>query len=77
LITKTDIPLEEQISQLLHHLGIEKAHFAARIPRDWQAVLAAYPKSVASLTLLCPRRVEARSLVALASRLLVVTGVVE
>jgi ubiquinone/menaquinone biosynthesis C-methylase UbiE len=74
LITKTDIPLEERISQLLQHLGIEKAHFAARIPRDWQAVLAAYPKSVASLTLLCPRRVEARSLVALASRLLVVTG---
>jgi ubiquinone/menaquinone biosynthesis C-methylase UbiE len=74
LITKTDIPLEERISQLLQHLSIEKAHFAARIPRDWQAVLAAYPKSVSSLTLLCPRRVEARSLVALASRLLVVTG---
>jgi SAM-dependent methyltransferase len=74
LITDTDIPLEERIFQLLQHLGIEKAHFAARIPRDWQAALAAYPKSVASLTLLCPRRVDARSLVALASRLLVVTG---
>ena len=69
-----DMPIEERISLLLQHLGIKQAHFAARLARDWQGFARVYPESVASLTLICPRPPEARSLAALGSRLLVVAG---
>ncbi|MBM4263928.1 MAG: methyltransferase domain-containing protein [Deltaproteobacteria bacterium] len=48
------LPLEERLTQLLTHLGIERAHWAACMPRDWQGLVAKQPESIASLTLLCP-----------------------
>ena len=72
--TLVGIPVEERIFRLLDRLGIEQAHFAARVPRDWQAFAQTHPQSVASLTLLCPRTSDNRTLRALGSRLLLVTG---
>jgi ubiquinone/menaquinone biosynthesis C-methylase UbiE len=48
------LSLAERIAQLMLHLGIERAHFAACMPRDWQRLLANYADRVASLTLICP-----------------------
>ena len=59
---------------LLDHLGIERAHFGARVPQDWQPLVKTHPEAVASLTLLCPRSVDPRALAILDSRLLVITG---
>ena len=32
---EVEIPVEERILQVLQHLGIEKAHFAAQFAGDW------------------------------------------
>ena len=74
MVTEVEIPIEERIFRLLQLLGIKQAHFAARVPRDWQGFVQTHPESVASLTLLCPRPSGSRSLSAVASRLLLVTG---
>ena len=74
MVTETEIPIEERIFQLLQHLGIRQAHFAGRLPRDWQNFTAAHPQCVASLTLLCPQRVDANALRPLASHSLVLIG---
>ena len=73
-ITITDITIEERISQLLQHLGIQRAHFAARLPADWQRFATAHPQCVASLTLVCPQRLDHNALKALALRPLVLIG---
>lgn len=74
MVTEVEIPIEERIFRLLQRLGINEAHFAARVPWDWQAFVRTHPQSVASLTLLCPRPSDSRSLLAVASCLQVVTG---
>ena len=74
MATQAQLFVEERVIQLLQHLGIEKAHFAARLPGDWQNFTAAHPECVASLTLLCPRRADPASLRAIAPKLLVITG---
>ena len=38
----------------MRHLGIERAHFAACMPRDWVGLLTRHKNTVASLTLMCP-----------------------
>jgi ubiquinone/menaquinone biosynthesis C-methylase UbiE len=74
MATEVDIPVEERILQLLQHLGIQQAHFAARRAEDWQGLATAHPEAIASLTLLCPGGIDPSALGALASRLLVLTG---
>ena len=69
-----DQEIDQEILSLLEHLGIENAHFGARVPRDWQALVKTHPEAVASLTLLCPRSVDPRALAILDSRLLVIAG---
>jgi hypothetical protein len=69
---ETASTVEEPLRQLLLHLGIERAHFAGRTPRDWTALAAAHPEVFASLTVIGgfdPQPVER-----LADRLLAVTG---
>src|ERR1700731_571536 len=66
------LSVEERLRQLLRHLGIDQAHFAGRLPRDWSGLAAACPEVVSSLTViggLDPRTVEH-----LAAKLLVVSG---
>lgn len=49
-----ELPTEERIVQLLDHLGIEQAHFAARMIDDWGGLAATYPARFRSLALICP-----------------------
>jgi len=65
---------EERLGQLFQHLGIAQAHIAACRPADWYGPATVHPDLVALLTLVCPSRMDPRSLVPLTSRLLVVAG---
>ena len=74
MVSMTEIPIEERIFQLFQHVGIQQAHLAARLPKDWQGFAAAHPQCVASLTLLCPQQVDHNALRTLALRPLVFIG---
>lgn len=74
MTTQTDQAVEERIGELLRHLGIGRAHFAACMPRDWEGLVTGYPEIVSSLTLVCPMGISPRALRANNRRLLVVTG---
>jgi hypothetical protein len=54
--TDIDLPIEEQILRLLHGLGLQKAHFAAREFQEFDGLARHRPEIVASLTLLFPPR---------------------
>jgi SAM-dependent methyltransferase len=69
-----EFPVEARLMQLFWHLGIERAHVAARIPADWSGLTIAYPETIASLALICPTEMPLHSLQSIASRLLMVTG---
>jgi len=66
--------VEERIIQLLQHLGIERAHFAACMPGDWAGLITSHPDIVSSLTLVCPWGMKVSALRPNTSRLLVITG---
>ncbi len=66
------LEIEDRLHRLLRHLGIEQAHFAGWLARDWSGLVAKYPETILSLTLVNtfdPRLVEP-----VAARLMVVTG---
>lgn len=69
-----DTPLEQRLIELLRHLGIERAHFAACMPRDWLGLLNEHKHAVASLTLICPMGIELAALGTTPPPVLVVTG---
>ena len=71
---ETSHPVEERIIQLLRRLGIEQAHFAACMPRDWGGLVSTHPDSVSSLTLICPMGINVSALRTNTPRLLVFTG---
>ena len=68
------MPVEERILQLLQHLGIDHAHFAARTPGDWTGLTTRYPQLFCSLTLVGPGAFPPETVRSLASKLLVFTG---
>ena len=70
----SSLSIDQEILSLLEHLGIDQAHFGARVPRDWQALVKTHSEAVASLTLLCPRPIDPLALAVLDSRLLVIAG---
>src|SRR5215468_7146078 len=72
--TEVELRVEERIVQLLQHLGIARAHIAARGGADWGGLAAQYPDRIASLTLICPRGMDPGALASLAPRLLVLAG---
>src|SRR5207247_1080682 len=59
--------VEERLAQLLAHLGLDQAHFAARLDNDWTGLVLRRPELVTSLTLVCPVYVHAAALRPLAS----------
>lgn len=63
--------VEEHIAKVLHHLGLEQAHFAARLDMDWTRLVANHAELVASLTLVCPGNMDPEVLRRLGPRLLV------
>jgi ubiquinone/menaquinone biosynthesis C-methylase UbiE len=69
-----DTTLADRMINLLRHLGIERAHFAASMPRDWERLAAAHPDVIASLTLICPMAINVVALQSQSLPLLCVTG---
>ncbi|MCE7986280.1 MAG: methyltransferase domain-containing protein [Caldilinea sp. CFX5] len=67
-------PIEERLCQLMAHLGLERAHFAARLPDDWGGLATHYPQRIASLSLLYPMEIAPHQLAPLGERLLIFTG---
>jgi hypothetical protein len=59
---------------VLHHLGIEHAHFAASMLADVTGFAQAHSERIASLTLVCPPRLDPSALRALGARLLIIAG---
>lgn len=73
-MTDAELPVEQRILQLFQHLGISQAHFASRMPQDWEGFLTTYPERVACLTLVCPSGLDPRALQPLGSRLLAIVA---
>src|SRR5262245_35404058 len=72
MTTETVQTVEDRVRQLLHHLCIDRAHFAGRSQRDWTGLAARYPEVFLSLTVIGgfdPQTVEH-----LSTKLLAVTG---
>lgn len=72
--TEAELQVGERILQLLQHLGIKEAHFAASTPGDWHGLVSAHPDVISSLTLVLPRSVDPSVLRTIAPRLLVING---
>ena len=73
-MTEVELPVEQRLVQLLQHLGIARAHIAARGGADWGGLAARHSDGIASLTLICPRGMDPSALTSLAPRLLVLAG---
>ena len=71
---ETHPAIETRILNVLQHVGISKAHVAARDLRDWQGLATSHADRLASLTLVCPPAVVPQALAPLANRLLMITG---
>jgi SAM-dependent methyltransferase len=69
-----DISVTQRLAQVLDHLGIERAHFAASMLADVTGFAQAHPDRIASLTLVCPPRLDPGILRALGSRLQIIAG---
>src|SRR5678816_4305200 len=68
-----DFSVADRLTQLLDHLKIERAHFAASMLADVTGFVQAHSERIASLTLVCPPRVDP-SLHALGNHLLIIAG---
>lgn len=68
------VALDERLVRLLSHFGIDRAHVAACMPRDWEGLVANHPDRVASLTLLCPMGIPVGLLSAKALPVLCISG---
>ncbi len=73
-MTAKTLRTEDRIVLVLRHLGIERAHFAACMARDWAGLLSSYPDLVSSLTLVSPWGFKLGALRGNASRLLIISG---
>ena len=71
MASETRLSVADRLLQVFQHLGIQQAHVAGRLPRDWTGFATTYPDHIASLTLLCPMVVDPATLSHLASRTLV------
>ena len=67
MATEQDFPVTVRILQLLQHLGVPQAHFAARSDGDLTRLAAAHPEVFLSLTLVGPNTVDLDSAGALGS----------
>ena len=56
MTTATELSVADPLAQVLDHLGIERAHFAASMLVDITGFVQAHPERIVSLTLVCPPR---------------------
>ena len=73
-MTTADLSVADRLAHVLDHLGIERAHFAASMLADVTGLVLTHPERIASLTLICPPRLDPSSLRALGARLLIIAG---
>jgi len=66
--------LEQRLAELMRHLGIERGHFAACMPRDWEALAQQRREQIASLTLICPMGINRQALGAEPMPILIIAG---
>jgi pimeloyl-ACP methyl ester carboxylesterase len=64
----------DRLLQVLDHLSIERVHFAASMLADVTSFAQAHPERIASLTLVCPPRLDPSTLGALGARLVIIAG---
>jgi pimeloyl-ACP methyl ester carboxylesterase len=69
-----EISVADRLTQVLDHLGIERAHFAGSMLADFGGFAQAHRERIASLTLVCPPRLDPGLLRALGARLLIIAG---
>jgi ubiquinone/menaquinone biosynthesis C-methylase UbiE len=74
MATQTDYPVEKRLTDLLRHLGIDRAHFAASMSRDIAGLVTSHPDIVSSLSIVCPWGMKVEALRTISSRLIVITG---
>jgi SAM-dependent methyltransferase len=73
MATEANLSVADRLTQVLDHLEIERAHFAGSMLADVTGFAEAHPERIASLTLVCPPRLDP-GLRALGSRLLIIAG---
>jgi pimeloyl-ACP methyl ester carboxylesterase len=61
MTTAADLSVADRLVQVLEHLSIERAHFAASMLADVTGFAQAHPERIASLTLVCPPRLDQSS----------------
>ncbi len=74
MTTEADLSVADRLAQVLDHLGIARAHFAASMLADVADFAQSHPGRIASLTLVCPPRLDPSTLHALGARLQIVAG---
>jgi SAM-dependent methyltransferase len=74
MTTKADLSVADRLEQVLDHLRIKRAHFAASMLADVAGFTRAHPDRIASLTLICPPRLDPSALGALGGRLQIIAG---
>ena len=74
MTTAAELSVADRLAQVLDHLEIPRAHFAGSMLADITGFAQAHPERIASLTLVCPPRLDPSSLRVLATRLVVISG---
>ena len=74
MTTAAELSVADRLLQVLDHLGIERAHFAGSMLADVTGFAQAHSERIASLTLVCPPRLDPNALRRLGARLLVIAG---
>jgi pimeloyl-ACP methyl ester carboxylesterase len=74
MTAEADLSVADRLAQVLDHMGIERAHFAASMLADVASFAQARPERIASLTLVCPPRLDPSALRALGVRLQIIAG---
>ena len=72
-MAETNLLTADRLVHVLDHLDIERAHFAASMLADVIDIARTHPERMASLTLVCPPRIDP-SVRALGPRLLIIAG---
>lgn len=72
--SEANMTVGARIEQLMLHLGLSKAHFAARLPLDWAESVMEHPDRIVTLTLICPSPILLPAIAPIGSKTLVFSG---
>ncbi len=69
-----DLEIGERIFRLLKHLGVKQAHFGFEGLQYLGSLVSSHPDMISSMTIICPRSIDAETLTNLSFKLLVFAG---